>query len=96
MRQDELINWYLKEIESEIETVQELTDKKLLVEKVIDRLVHHVSHMTSKLRSCDLDVYCYVVQDHVLLPLVMEEGGAEEGSEDNPYLVVHPNYVIES
>ena len=58
VRQDELINWYLKEIESEIETVQELTDKKLLVEKVIDRLVHHVSHMTSKLRSCDLDVYC--------------------------------------
>ena len=48
MRQDELINWYLKEIESEIETVQELTDKKLLVEKVIDRLVHHVSHMTLK------------------------------------------------
>jgi hypothetical protein len=37
-----------------------------------------------------------VVQDHVLLPLVMEEGGAGEGSEDNPYLVVHPNYVIES
>ena len=57
VRQDELINWYLKEIESEIETVQELTDKKLLVEKVIDRLVHHVSHMTSKLLSCDLDVY---------------------------------------
>ena len=48
VRQDELINWYLKEIESEIETVQELTDKKLLVEKVIDRLVHHVSHMTLK------------------------------------------------
>ena len=58
MRQEELVNWYLKEIEGEIETVQELTDKKLLVEKVIDRLVHHVSHMTSKMLSCDLDVYC--------------------------------------
>ena len=58
VRQDELVNWYLKEIEGEIETVQELTDKKLLVEKVIDRLVHHVSHMTSKLPSCDLDAYC--------------------------------------
>lgn len=53
VRQDELVNWYLKEIEGEIETVQELTDKKLLVEKVIDRLVHHVSHMTSKPTSCD-------------------------------------------
>lgn len=42
VRLEELVNWYLKEIEGEIETVQELTDKKLLVEKVIDRLVHHV------------------------------------------------------
>ena len=32
----------------------------------------------------------------MLLPLVMEESGAGEGSEGNPYLVVHPNYVIES
>ena len=47
VRQGDLVNWYLKEIEGEIETVQELTDKKLLVEKVIDRLVHHVSHMIS-------------------------------------------------
>lgn len=43
MRLKDLINWYLKEVESEIDTVQELTDKKLLVEKVIDRLVNHVS-----------------------------------------------------
>ena len=54
VRQGELVNWYLKEIEGEIETLQELTDKKLLVEKVIDRLVHHVSHVTSKPLSCDL------------------------------------------
>ena len=37
----------------------------------------------------------------MLLPLVMEEGVAEGGvaeerQEENPYLVVHPNYVIES
>ena len=33
----------------------------------------------------------------MLLPLVMEEeGGTEERSDDNPYLVVHPNYVVES
>ena len=30
----------------------------------------------------------------MLLPLLMEEDGDNE--EDNPYLVVHPNYVIES
>ena len=37
------MNWYLKEIESEIESEQELVEKKVLVEKVIYRLVHHVS-----------------------------------------------------
>ena len=43
VRQQGLVNWYLKEVEGEIDSVQELTDKKLLVEKVIDRLVNHVS-----------------------------------------------------
>ena len=51
MRLADLVNWYLKEVEAEIDTVQELTDKKLLVEKVIDRLVNHVS-------SSSLHTYC--------------------------------------
>lgn len=42
-RRSELVNWYLKEIESEIETEQELIEKKTLVEKIIYRLTHHVS-----------------------------------------------------
>lgn len=37
------MNWYLKELSEDIETVSELTERKLLVEKVIERLVHHVS-----------------------------------------------------
>ncbi len=32
-------------------------------------------------------------QDRVLLSLVMEEETEED--KDNPYLVVHPNYVLE-
>ena len=36
-----------------------------------------------------------ISQDHVLLPLVMEESEKGEKSEENPYLVVYPNYVIE-
>lgn len=43
MRKSQLVNWYLKEIESEIETEAELIRRKLLVEKVIERLIHHVS-----------------------------------------------------
>lgn len=42
-RQGELINWYLGEIEEDIESVEMLAEKKVLVEKVIERLVHHVS-----------------------------------------------------
>lgn len=42
MRRSEIINWYLKEIEADIESVEELADKKALVEKIIDRLMHHV------------------------------------------------------
>lgn len=43
VRQSELVNWYLKEVEEEIESVEELSEKKLLVEKIIERLVQHVS-----------------------------------------------------
>ena len=47
MRRGELLNWYLKEVEADIETIEELAEKKVLVEKVIDRLVQHVSqHVT--------------------------------------------------
>ena len=49
-----IVNWYLKEIK----TVQELTNKKLFVEKVIDRLVHHVS-------------YCHVTNVHIPLCRIM-------------------------
>lgn len=39
----ELINWYLKEMESEIESEAELVAKKNLIEKVLHRLIHYVS-----------------------------------------------------
>lgn len=44
------MNWYLSEIEGDIDSVEMLAEKKILVEKVIERLVQHVSysrgHMT--------------------------------------------------
>ena len=44
MRRGELVNWYLKEVEADIETVEELAEKNVLVEKVIDHQVsQHVS-----------------------------------------------------
>ena len=44
MKRGELVNWYLKEVEADIETIEELAEKNVLVEKVIDRQVsQHVS-----------------------------------------------------
>ena len=43
VRHGEVVNWYLKEMENEIESEAELIERKTLVEKVIYRLVHHVS-----------------------------------------------------
>ncbi|XP_040296920.1 DNA replication licensing factor MCM6 [Bufo bufo] len=40
-KKSELINWYLKEIESEIDSEEELVNRKQIIEKVIHRLVHY-------------------------------------------------------
>jgi hypothetical protein len=45
LRRSNLISWYLGEMESEIESEAELIEKKSVVEKVLDRLVHHVSNV---------------------------------------------------
>ncbi|XP_068604556.1 DNA replication licensing factor MCM6 [Brachionichthys hirsutus] len=40
LRKSAVVNWYLKEIESEIESEEQLVNKKGLIEKVVHRLVH--------------------------------------------------------
>ncbi|XP_041779036.1 DNA replication licensing factor Mcm6 [Anopheles merus] len=37
----ELINWYLSQVEDQLESVEELMERKVLIEKVIDRLIYH-------------------------------------------------------
>lgn len=43
LKKTAVVNWYLKEIESEIDSEEELINRKGLIEKVIHRLVHYVS-----------------------------------------------------
>jgi len=80
VRRSHLVEWYLNEISGDIDSEAELIEKKNIVEKVIYRLVHH---------------------DHVLILLettgLKKRGSMEQGpvSEDDPILVVHPNYVID-
>lgn len=41
VRRDDLVNWYLEQIGEEIESEDDLIERKTLIEKVIDRLVNH-------------------------------------------------------
>ena len=43
LKKSEVVNWYLEEIQEEIESEAELVQKKAIVEKVLDRLIYHVS-----------------------------------------------------
>ncbi|OCT63434.1 hypothetical protein XELAEV_18044530mg [Xenopus laevis] len=77
-RRSELMNWYLKEIESEIDSEEELINRKQIIDKVIHRLVHY---------------------DQILIELTQTElkGTGDEvvAKEEDPYLVVNPNYILE-
>lgn len=42
VRKSELINWYLEQVADQIESEEELLERKTLIEKVADRLIYHV------------------------------------------------------
>ncbi|XP_066993325.2 DNA replication licensing factor Mcm6 [Anabrus simplex] len=83
MRRSEVVAWYLEQIQDQIETEAELLERKALVEKVLDRLIYH---------------------DQVIIPLLHSGLKSDHGRgrdthgqslEDDPMLVVHPNYVVD-
>ncbi|XP_017275800.1 DNA replication licensing factor MCM6 [Kryptolebias marmoratus] len=53
LKKTSVVNWYLKEIESEIDSEEELINKKGLIEKVIHRLVHY-DHILIELSQAGL------------------------------------------
>ncbi|XP_066985351.1 zygotic DNA replication licensing factor mcm6 [Macrobrachium rosenbergii] len=78
LRKSAVVNWYLNEVSADIESEAELIEKKLVVEKVLDRLTYH---------------------DQVIIPLTRSglKGSAMEiEEEDDPLLVVHPNYLLDA
>ena len=75
VRKKDLVSWYIEEtLTSEnIESQEELVERKQIVEKVLDRLAHN---------------------DNVLVPLNSKNNlRDEEVVDDNPILIVHPNYI---
>ncbi|XP_040288104.1 maternal DNA replication licensing factor mcm6 [Bufo bufo] len=81
LTKSDLVNWYLKEIESDIETETELILRKRLIEKVIYRLINY-DHILIELSKCDLKS-------------IDEKADMDEASKENSILVVNPNYVLE-
>ncbi|XP_059050638.1 DNA replication licensing factor Mcm6 [Achroia grisella] len=82
MRKSAVVSWYLEQLVSQghIENEDELLERKTLVEKVIDRLMYH---------------------DQVIIPLSTTglkatQKSTEQEIEDDPLLVVHPNYVVDA
>jgi len=86
-RKSDLVGWYLGEIQEEIESEEELVEKKVMVEKIIDRLVNQ-DQVLIELSKTGLSEK---------KKKQVEEGAEEEGAEEakDPYLVVHPNYYVE-
>jgi DNA replication licensing factor MCM6 len=44
LKRSDVVAWYLEQVQEQIETEDELLERKTLVEKVIDRLIYHVSY----------------------------------------------------
>lgn len=79
MRRWDLVTWYLEQVAVQIDSEEELIEWKTLIEKVIDRLRSH---------------------NEILLDLRTTTGlsrstTGESKIDDDPFLVVHPNYIIE-
>ncbi|KAF7388363.1 hypothetical protein HZH68_012305 [Vespula germanica] len=80
IRKSDLVVWYLDQIQDQIDSEEELLERKNFIEKIIDRLTYH---------------------DQIIIPLTTRDlkskgksGDAEE--EEDPLLVVHPNYVLDT
>lgn len=85
LRKSELIQWYLEQTAHEIDTETELIQKKMICEKVIEKLIT-VDHILIELKSHETDPSS--------LKEKMIEDGESQAEEDN-ILVVHPDFMIE-
>ncbi|XP_018332250.1 DNA replication licensing factor Mcm6 [Agrilus planipennis] len=74
IHRSDVIAWYLNLISDQIESEDELVEKKEMIEKIVDRLIYH---------------------DQVIIPLRSGARRDDENEEEDPLLVVHPNYIID-
>lgn len=72
MRRSQVVEWYLEQIQENIDTEQELIERKTIADKVIDRLIY---------------------KDQILIPLNTGQRPGTDEEEEDPIIVVHPNYI---
>lgn len=68
IRRSDVVNWYLKEREAEIESEAELEEHTFLIGKVIDRLVKNVRN-----EICKLTIFIIVSEIKLLNQLFYEQ-----------------------
>lgn len=83
IKKSELVQWYLEQIQDMLESEDDLIERKMLVERLIERLVTH-DQVLIPLRTTELKAQ---------KGKESAVGESEEG--EDPFLVVHPNYCIE-
>lgn len=81
IKKSELVQWYLEQIQDMLEDEDDLIERKVLVERIIDRLITH-DQVLIPLRTSDLKKK-------------KRDEAMDEDEGDNPYLMVHPNYVVD-
>ena len=91
VHKSELIAWYLKEIESQVENAEQLAEQNALIEKIIHRLIHH-DNVIIQLDKLGLT---HTKMDGAEEPETPAEEGVDKpfANETDPILVVHPNYI---
>lgn len=79
IRKSELVQWYLEQIQDMLESEDDLIERKILVERLIDRLITH-----------DQVLIPLITKD-----LKQKQDQAIDEDGDDPLLMVHPNYVVD-
>lgn len=67
IRRSDIINWYLETVVADqIETEEELIERKTLIEKIVDRLIYHVSWMEEFLRFIFFNLFFFLFRIKLL------------------------------
>ena len=93
IKRRKLINWILEQLADEINSLDELARKKVIVDKIIDRLVH-VDEILIQLDRRTVSQFG-ITTTTVPTTTTTEDEDDEDPDGNNLYIIVHPNYVAD-